>query len=132
MWHHESPNLLRLLKKFTDTDNYRKIYEKATNSKIPKGYVIHHLDFDRTNNNFSNLLMLPEKLHNKYHKVYPLVVDTTLSTNIVHRLEPGYLYNNFTFNKLKKFMKVYIKCCKWKEYKEFQIGNLTNIHNIKL
>ena len=49
--------------------NYRKYYEKCLDIKIPKGFVIHHIDFDRNNNDISNLLMLPKDLHEEYHKV---------------------------------------------------------------
>lgn len=47
--------------------NYRKYYEKETNKKIPKGWDVHHLDFNRKNNNISNLVALPKELHSKYH-----------------------------------------------------------------
>lgn len=53
--------------------DYRKIYERYFNIKIPKGYEIHHIDFDHSNNDIDNLIMLPRDLHQRYHKaIYEL------------------------------------------------------------
>lgn len=37
------------------------------NGKIPSGYEIHHIDFDRNNNDISNLQLLTKKEHKKLH-----------------------------------------------------------------
>lgn len=37
------------------------------NGKIPKGYEIHHIDFDRSNNDISNLQLLTKSKHRKIH-----------------------------------------------------------------
>jgi len=47
--------------------NYRKYYSDYYGIKIDSSYAIHHIDFDRNNNNINNLLLLPRKLHSKYH-----------------------------------------------------------------
>lgn len=53
--------------------NYRKIYEKYFDIKIPKDYEIHHIDFNHENNDIDNLIMLPRELHQAYHKaIYEL------------------------------------------------------------
>lgn len=49
--------------------NYRSIYEKCLRCKIPDGFVIHHIDFNRENNEISNLIAIPEQLHKDYHKI---------------------------------------------------------------
>ena len=46
---------------------YRKIYEDCYKLKIPKGYVIHHLDHNRENNEVKNLVCIPSRLHRQYH-----------------------------------------------------------------
>lgn len=48
------------------SSNYRAEYERIY-GKIPEGFVIHHIDGNRNNNDISNLLMIPKKLHAKYH-----------------------------------------------------------------
>lgn len=47
--------------------NYRKLYEKHYNLKIPKNWEIHHIDANRNNNDINNLIMLPKKLHKALH-----------------------------------------------------------------
>lgn len=55
--------------------NYRKLYEDYYNISIPDRYDIHHIDRDRGNNEIDNLILLPKELHNRYHKVFPPIVD---------------------------------------------------------
>ena len=49
------------------TFNYRKFYEKETGKKIPKDFDVHHIDFNRENNDIMNLVAMPKKLHQRYH-----------------------------------------------------------------
>lgn len=37
------------------------------NGNIPKGYEIHHIDFDRSNNNISNLQLVSRSEHRRIH-----------------------------------------------------------------
>lgn len=34
---------------------------------IPKGWIIHHIDFNKLNNQFINLMLLPRKVHTSIH-----------------------------------------------------------------
>ena len=47
--------------------NYRLKYKKHYNIDFDRNYDVHHIDFNRENNNISNLLLLPKILHSKYH-----------------------------------------------------------------
>ena len=47
--------------------NYRKYYKEYYRIEFDSSYVIHNIDFDRSNNDISNLLLLPGKLHSRYH-----------------------------------------------------------------
>lgn len=49
--------------------NYREKYKRYFNINFDQRYVIHHIDLDRTNNDISNLLLLPRELHEKYHLI---------------------------------------------------------------
>lgn len=49
--------------------NYRAIYKKYFGIDFDKNYVVHHMDFNRNNNDISNLLLLPKELHSKYHLI---------------------------------------------------------------
>ena len=37
------------------------------NGEIPDGYDIHHIDFDKNNNDISNLVALPKSIHQSLH-----------------------------------------------------------------
>ena len=45
---------------------HRLIYEEVYGS-IPKGYAIHHIDGDKTNNSPGNLMLLSKSNHHKLH-----------------------------------------------------------------
>ena len=51
-------------------NNYRKIYlsyHPELKGKIPKGYIIHHIDGNRKNNDISNLKMMTKLEHDRLH-----------------------------------------------------------------
>ncbi len=48
--------------------NYRKFFEYMHDVKIPKGYVIHHIDEDRNNNSLKNLMIIEKTIHLKLHQ----------------------------------------------------------------
>ena len=43
------------------------VWEKHHNKLVPRGYVIHHRDFNSLNNDISNLLILTQSEHMKLH-----------------------------------------------------------------
>lgn len=50
--------------------DYHAFYEKQTGKPVPTDFHVHHIDFDRGNNNISNLVAIPSDLHNLYHTLY--------------------------------------------------------------
>lgn len=46
-------------------EDYRKIYGK---SKIPEGWEVHHIDFDKHNNEIDNLIAVPKEVHIAIHQ----------------------------------------------------------------
>jgi len=69
-------------KGWIDFDGYKRICHNGKSIKehhfiwcsqkgnlpyIPNGFIIHHLDFNKLNNNPNNLLMLDTQTHNKLH-----------------------------------------------------------------
>lgn len=47
---------------------YRRLWEKLHGKTIPKGYHIHHLDNDKTNNDIKNLVCLSAREHFEEHR----------------------------------------------------------------
>lgn len=47
---------------------HRKIAATVLGKEIKKGYEIHHVDHVKSNNNPLNLIPIPRKLHQKYHR----------------------------------------------------------------
>jgi len=47
--------------------NYRKIWEEHNKKSIPKGYHIHHIDGDKSNNSPYNLICVSAKEHYEIH-----------------------------------------------------------------
>lgn len=49
--------------------DYRKIYSEYYNLKWDsKLFEVHHIDRNKNNNDIKNLVLLPKKLHQEYHK----------------------------------------------------------------
>jgi len=119
-------------REFKEKFDYIKFYENYFNIKIPKNFEIHHLDFNRNNNNIDNLLMLPKWAHIKYHIFKPKIEDLTFEIEIKNITNSGYNFNEFFFEHAEEFIKAYRECSKWKDYKEFLLGNIPNIHSINL
>ena len=44
-------------------NSYREKYKRYYGIEFGKDFVIHHIDFDRENNDISNLVLLPRELH---------------------------------------------------------------------
>tara|TARA_R100000315_G_C5104373_1_gene59737 strand:+ start:150 stop:362 length:213 start_codon:yes stop_codon:yes gene_type:complete len=47
--------------------NYRALYIKNV-SAIPKGWDIHHIDFNHDNNDIKNLIAVPKIVHTVIHQ----------------------------------------------------------------
>lgn len=58
------------------TSDYKRIYREYFGIKWDtKQLVIHHLDHNRKNNNINNLVLIPSKLHSKYHMCQSMFID---------------------------------------------------------
>lgn len=43
------------------------IWEYYNKKEVPEGYVVHHRDFNKTNNNINNLVCVTVEMHNLIH-----------------------------------------------------------------
>lgn len=68
------------------------VWEKHNGKKIPKGYEIHHKDFNKLNNNIDNLQLITPSEHTKLH------VDTHWMGSGMNKkvvcVETGVVYNS--------------------------------------
>ena len=46
---------------------HRAVWEHTHGEPVPDGYAVHHVDHDRTNNEPSNLTLIPTREHQSYH-----------------------------------------------------------------
>lgn len=106
--------------------NYRKIYENYYSIKIPKGFVIHHIDEDRSNNEIQNLLMMPAELHTKWHSIKQRCGRSQMMKTLDYMFD---LDNNHFFviaSMLEKYMGVRIEVQEWISEKQFMDYMLKN------
>lgn len=69
-------------------DLHVAVWEKA-NGPVPKGYVIHHIDFNKDNNDISNLQCMTNSEHGKLHRrlghLHTLSKADCIKSGIAHR-----------------------------------------------
>lgn len=104
--------------------NYRKLYEKELNTKIPKGFDIHHIDFNHDNNEMENLLMLPKALHQKLHSISVPALDSFRTTPRRNIFETGFTANNILINELIGYQGLLLEINEWSDYKFYLQGDL--------
>lgn len=73
---------------------HREIWEKFYGRKIPKGYVIHHKDFNCRNNSISNLQLLTVEEHLKLHHKGKKVDDKVKEKLSKNKTTTGYFRVN--------------------------------------
>lgn len=68
--------------------DYRQLYKDHYGIEFGPEMAVHHIDFNRDNNSIDNLLLLPNKLHAKYHVAYQMLtgINGVLSINNEIRL----------------------------------------------
>ena len=100
--------------------DYRAKYKRYYNIDFDSDYVIHHIDFDRSNNDIKNLLLLPKELHQRYHfylsamcgsdwKSGKVEMKTKISYDLMPYTNDEYIYG---------FLETVKECRKWLQYKD--------------
>lgn len=112
--------------------DYRKHYEKLTKIKVPEGFEIHHIDFNRKNNNIRNLVALPKYLHNEYHRVVTKFKnkDFKLQLKLTGIVDSGNGFNNYYWDCVCEFLKTYKKCQTYIDYRDYLLGIIIDVHKI--
>ena len=109
--------------------NYRTSYKKYFGIEFGREYAVHHIDGNRENNDISNLVLLPTKLHSKYHFLKSIIEQQSLPTQIRGNGIHGQLYY---LDCLERFLETLKECNKWYDFKMYLSGCIPNIHGIEL
>ena len=91
---------------------HREVYEKY-HGRIPEGYVIHHLDGNKTNNTPENLIALTKNDHTRLHQKGKRKTDShkrSLSFN-----SSTTCFRNVCIQKDKRIAQGYFWCYQWYE-----------------
>lgn len=103
--------------------NYRKFYSQCIGKEVPKSFHIHHIDYDRENNKITNLVALPEKLHNDFHRYCTLSrldIEKKLCGNCVIYIES-----------ITQYINTFYECSKWVDYRDHLLNPIIpNFHNL--
>lgn len=114
-------------------NDYRRKFKEHYGIDFSNDYVVHHIDFDRSNNDIDNLLLLPKKLHAKYHHA----VNVLRHNNASHKFDvdvriPVPRHDYVHQGVMKSLCDALIECQKWADYKMYLDGDWPNIHHLKL
>lgn len=114
---------------------YRKLFKNYYKIEFDSNYEVHHIDLNHENNDISNLMLLPKKLHHEYHialnatyyqdNIFQKTFNAKIHSNMING-------DNYNFIMIKKLISVLEECNKWYDYKLYLDGLIPNIHNINL
>lgn len=79
---------------------HRDVYEYHTGKEIPSGYIVHHKDGNKCNNEFDNLELLSSSEHTKLHRLDDKAITHKRDT-------PNWLINNIKAIIKSKHLKPY-------------------------
>ena len=94
-------------------ENYRKKYKEYYGIDFSSDYHIHHIDLDRTNNDISNLILLPKGLHAKYHFYLSRMHAKDGLVSVSYKID---IWNGMTmdYDLMKGFCEAMQEINKWK------------------
>ena len=115
--------------------NYRKYFKEYYGINFSKDYEVHHIDLNHNNDDINNLMLLPKKLHNKYHL---LMNSTNTMLDVFYKTFNAKIHGNaingdgYNLGMCKELIDTLIECNKWYDYKLYLDGLIPNIHGIRL
>ena len=106
------------MKDINKLKDYREKYKRFYDIDFGKDYVVHHIDLDRTNNDISNLLLLPKELHAKYHLILTAITEDKKQDGIVDLRLSNYLITDRNPKILALLPETNEECSKWIKWKQ--------------
>ena len=112
------------MKDISKLKNYRLKYKRYYEIEFDDTYDIHHIDFDRSNNDISNLILLPKKLHARYHMALNALggVDGEGKLKIAGRIDDAFSF--YELEMLKVFIEAKEEIQKYIFLKETNYGRV--------
>lgn len=105
--------------------DYRKFYKEYYGIDFGSGYDIHHIDFDRNNNDIENLIVLPHSLHSNYHICLQRIRGCESC------LDSLYMYS-YLIPEIRKYIDITSEMLEWWGFKrDFDIFFESGVKNIK-
>ena len=100
---------------------YRLKYKRYYGIEFDSNYVVHHIDFDRNNNDISNLLLMPKDLHQDYHIMLQRLCGFNWKDGKVEVITTLDRWDRLTpfvaDEQLIQFLEIARECAKWVQYK---------------
>lgn len=104
-------------------NTYRKYYKSYYKIDFGSDMVVHHIDFDRDNNDISNLLLIPRTLHSEYHEIVRELKQHNIRIDNI-MLNRGVSHASFDISFLENYVSVLNEMLFWiKEKDEMYRGN---------
>lgn len=102
--------------------NYRKLYKEYYGIEFDNNFEVHHIDFNHNNNEISNLVLLPKKLHRQYHFYLTAInycedkstikIDSKIKGNLANM-------NNYKIRMFQEFLPILHECNEWYDKKYY-------------
>jgi hypothetical protein len=110
--------------------NARQYYKDYFGIDFGDEYVIHHMDCDSENNDISNLLLMPKKLHSKYNMIVNGFCGNKGEITIDFKIKPEcggiHLYN---YNMMKQLCETMYEINEWvKKKSDLQMAKYNAEH----
>ena len=115
------------MKEISKLKDYRLKYKRYYGIDLGNDYDVHHIDFDRTNNDIKNLLLLPKELHNHYHLLINGLCENGQfnKTGLVDFKLSNPIITDYSISLLKHLDECITECKKWINLKRYKYnGNL--------
>ena len=123
------------MKDINKLKDYRKKFKRYYGIDFSSRYSVHHIDFDRSNNDITNLMVLPRELHSRYHFCVSAMRSTSdgngSNFTIDAKIQPMNR-QGWYISILDNFSSVMMECSIWADYKLYLDGYMPNVHDIKL
>ena len=107
-----------MIKKVTK-NNYRKYYKEYYNIEFGIDMEVHHIDFNRDNNNIKNLLLIPKNVHHRFHLALTIFQQDT--NKMFNCLNPNFEHilgcSSFNLDALGNYLSSLQEIQKWIGYK---------------